>query len=283
MNERGEAVLDDGRRVHYSISGTGPPIVLCHGTPWSSWVWHRIVPLLAPTRRVYTWDMVGYGQSDKAEGDVSLAIQTDLLAKLLREWNLTEPAIVGHDFGGAVALRSHLLTKIGYRSMTLIDPVVLSPWGSPFFTLVRENAHVFAQLPPALHRALVAEYVSTTGGPALCLEEVNQLVEPWSSGPEAKSAFYRQIAQADQRYTEEVEAFLSTIRIPIQIVWGAEDAWLPVEQASRLHDAIPHSVLTVVAAAGHLLPLQQPRQLAKLLLNGPEDRSPREGSSMNPR
>ncbi|HEX5974964.1 MAG TPA: alpha/beta fold hydrolase, partial [Rubrobacteraceae bacterium] len=51
--------------VRYEAFGTGPPVVLVHGTPFSSYVWRRVVPALAETTRVYAYDLPGYGSSEK--------------------------------------------------------------------------------------------------------------------------------------------------------------------------------------------------------------------------
>lgn len=63
-----------GHAVRYGIVGDGEPLVLLHGTPFSSLVWRRIAPWLARHRRVHYFDLLGYGRSDKPDGDVSLGI-----------------------------------------------------------------------------------------------------------------------------------------------------------------------------------------------------------------
>ena len=129
------------------------PVVLCHGTPFSSYVWRGIAQALADTDRhqVFVWDMPGYGESDMHTGqDVSLAAQGRVFAELLAHWELDEPVVVAHDFGGAVALRAHLLHGSRYRALALVDPVALAPWGTPSFRLLGRHAEVFEQLPPVL-------------------------------------------------------------------------------------------------------------------------------------
>ena len=103
-----------------------------------------------------------------------------------------------------MSLRAHLLHGAHYRSLALVDVVALAPWGSPFFLLVAENASVFAQLPPELHEALVRAYIGGAAHRRLRPESLDLLVAPWL-GREGQAAFYRQIAQADQRYTDEIE------------------------------------------------------------------------------
>ena len=51
------------------------------------------------------------------------------------------------------------------------------------------------------------------------------LVAPWR-GEAGQAAFYRQIAQADQRYTDEIEPLHPSLRLPVQVVWGTEDTWI---------------------------------------------------------
>src|SRR3712207_9590350 len=95
----GEFFEYGGDRVACDAVGEGPPIVLVHGTPFSSYVWRRIAPALAENYRVHVFDLLGYGTSEKREGqDVSLYAQGKLLARLLEHWGLENPMIVGHDF-----------------------------------------------------------------------------------------------------------------------------------------------------------------------------------------
>ena len=75
----------NGHTIRWGRIGAGPPMVLLHGTPFSSHEWHRIAPILAERRTVYFHDMLGYGRSDMpASADVSLYVQNRILAALLR-------------------------------------------------------------------------------------------------------------------------------------------------------------------------------------------------------
>ena len=239
-------------------------MVLCHGTPWSSALWAPIADALSAEHTVYVWDMLGYGSSSMAEGDVSLAAQGRVLADLLTHWGLAAPDVVAHDYGGAVALRAHLLHGAAYRSLALVDVVALAPWGSDFFRLVAANASVFAALPPSLHEALVREYVAGAAHRPLRPGDLDMLVTPWL-GADGQPAFYRQIAQADQCYTDEVEPQYPTLDLPVQVVWGTEDTWIPVDRAHRLADIIPGARLDLVPDAGHLIQLDAPERLTAIL------------------
>jgi pimeloyl-ACP methyl ester carboxylesterase len=82
---------------------------------------------------------------------VSLNVQGELLTDLLGHWGLDAPHVIAHDYGGAVALRAHLLHGARFASLALVDVVALAPWGSEFFGLVRDNHDVFTRLPAAVH------------------------------------------------------------------------------------------------------------------------------------
>ncbi len=253
-----------GRSVRWTSLGNGPAVVLCHGTPWSSVVWRRVAAELATTHTVHLWDMPGYGRSDMSDGDVSLRAQGELLAALVDSWGLDRPHVVAHDFGGAVALRAHLLHDVAFASLALIDVVALRPWGSPFFTLVHEQADVFARLPPNLHEALVAEYISGASSPGLEPDVLEALVEPWTS-TEGQAAFYRQIAQADEAFTDEIEPRYGELTIPTAVIWGTDDTWIPVDRAHRLAEMIPGAELHLIDGAGHLIMEDRPDELASIV------------------
>ena len=251
-----------GRDVAWSAFGSGPPLVFCHGTPWSAVLWAPFAQALSADFRVHLWDMPGYGQSSKEDDHpVDLGIQGELLAELISHWRLDRPHVVAHDYGGAVSLRAHLLHGVELSSLCLVDVVALRPWGSPFFTLVRENAEVFAALPAAVHRGALSSYIQTASHRGLRQEELSALMAPWL-GESGQAAFYRQIAQADESFTREVEDRLDEVRAPTRIVWGEQDQWIPTDRAQRLRELIPGSTVSLVPEAGHLIQLDAPVALA---------------------
>lgn len=150
----------ESSNVAWGRIGAGPPLVLLHGTPFSSQVWRRIAPLLATRWQVYYFDLIGYGDSDKTIGiDVSLGVQNRLLSALASEWQLELPHVLCHDFGGATALRGYFLDGLRYASLTMFDAVALSPWGSPLVQHVREHIGAFSNLPAYAHDALLEAYL----------------------------------------------------------------------------------------------------------------------------
>jgi pimeloyl-ACP methyl ester carboxylesterase len=239
--------------VRYDSIGDGNPVVMVHGTPWSSYVWRHVAPALGETHTVYVYDLPGYGQSEKFEGqDVSLGIQNDVLAELIEYWALDTPAIVGHDFGGATVLRAHLLNEVPFARIALLDAVSLRPWGSSFYQHVREHQDAFAGMPEYIHRAVVRAYIRGAFYRDVSDEKLEPYIEPWL-GTGGQPAFYRQIAQNGPKYTDEVEDRYGEIGVPVLVLWGEQDEWLPVEIGQRLHARIPESTFETIPEAGHLV------------------------------
>ena len=172
--------------------------------------------------------------------------------------------MVAHDYGGAVALRAHLLHGARLASLALVDVVALAPWGSDFFRLVRDNPDVFTKLPGSIHAAALRAYIARASYAGLTADQADSLAAPWL-GAAGQSAFYRQIAHADQAFTDAVEPLYPTVALPTLIAWGEQDRWIPVDRARRLAGLIPGARLELIKAAGHLVQLDQPVALATTL------------------
>ena len=251
-----------GREVRYGVRGQGAPLILVHGTPWSSFNLRHLIAGFAADHTVYYYDLLGYGQSDRREGDVSLGIQNRVLDHLLGHWQLEAPAVVGHDFGGATVLRNHLLDARRFRAIILVDPVAVAPWGSPFFRHVREHEAAFAGVPDYIHEAIVRAYVTTAAHQPIAAHVMAAIVAPWTA-ERGKAAFYRQIAQADSRFTDQVQPLYPEIRVPVLILWGEKDTWIPVDRGRELHRLIPGSRFETIPDAGHLVIEEKPEALVR--------------------
>jgi pimeloyl-ACP methyl ester carboxylesterase len=259
--ELNEQFAWQGRQIAWGRGGSGPAVVFCHGTPWSSVLWRPFVDALTDRFTVYLWDMPGYGKSSKQpEHPVDFSVQAEALVALLRHWDIARPHVIAHDFGGAVSLRAHLLGGADYASLMLVDVVAIPPSGSPFFQFVQNNPGLLEQLPGYIHRAIVRAYIGNASRKPLRDNDLDTLVEPWT-GNEGQTAFYRQIIDYDERYLRDNEERLPKLTIPVHIVWGEQDVWIPVERADRLHELIGHSTLRTVPGSNHLIQFDAPERL----------------------
>lgn len=252
--------------IRYGIAGSGPPVVLVHGTPWSSFNLRRLIDGLSSRYTLYYYDLLGYGQSEMSEGNVSLGVQNIILRDIIQDhWKLERPAIIGHDFGGATTLRGHLLNNLNFSRMVLIDPVAVAPWGSEFFRHVGIHEAAFAAVPDYIQEAIVRAYIGSAAYAPIPEPILAATANPWIQSP-GKEAFYRQIAQAQQSYTDEVQERYGEISIPTLILWGTEDCWIPVERGRLLNKLIPGSMFHCIESAGHLVIEEKPDELLQHIL-----------------
>ena len=255
-----ETYIWNNRLIRYGTRGSGTPIVVMHGTPWSSYNMRHLIHSLSNIGTVHFYDLLGYGSSDMRPGDVSLGVQNQILCDLVRHWGISNPILIGHDLGGATALRAITINGLHVDRLVLIDPVAMSPWGSPFFRHVREYEDAFAGVPDYIHEAIVTEYVKTAMYTPLDQDVLKRTVKPWL-GSDGKASFYRQIAQADSRFTDVAQERYSTIDRPVLILWGEQDTWIPVQRGEELERLIPNAHLVKIPGAGHLVIEERPDEL----------------------
>ena len=96
----------NGRRVHYINEGQGETILCLHGEPTWSFVYRKIIPLLAANHRVLAMDFIGFGRSDKfVEREAySFQMHYDTLVGFIEKLALEQITLVVHDWGGPIGL-----------------------------------------------------------------------------------------------------------------------------------------------------------------------------------
>lgn len=257
----------EGHQVRWGFIGDGPPLIALHGTPFSSQVWRRIIPHVADRRRVFFYDMPGYGQSEMCEGqDVSLGMQNRVLAGLLQLWGVEKPDVIAHDFGGATALRLHYLDKIDFASLMIFDAVAMAPWGSPLVQHVRQHEDAFNGMPGYMHRAVLDAYLQTAAHNPLQPDVLDLYAAPWTTD-RGQRAFYRQIAQMDQAHTDEVEPLYRPMPFPVTVLWGRDDTWIPLAKGHELAKRISTKGLIDIPNAGHLVQEDRPEAIVAALID----------------
>lgn len=256
-----ERVRSPAGKIAFGRAGSGPPVVLAHGWPWSSFAWHRVIPSLAEDYEVFWYDMPGYGVSEKApDQPTSLDVQGEIFAFMLAHFGLEKPRVVAHDFGGAVTLRAHLLHGCEYHALLLMNVVALSPWGSDFFDHVGRHVDAFTGLPPAIHEAVVRAYVKGALVSTIPPEDFEALCSPWVT-EEGRGSFYRQFAQADDSYTDAIEPLLADVRCPVKVIWGEDDPWIPLARGRELARRLVKADFTPMPKVGHLPQIEAPQRV----------------------
>ena len=178
---------------------------------------------------------------------------------------LRRPKVVAHDFGGATTLRAHLLHGCEFEKYLLTNVVAMRPWGSEFFYHVGRHVEAFQGLPPHFQKAVVEPYIQGGIVKEIAVEDFDALVAPWLR-EDGSASFYRQFAQADEKYTEEVEAQFGEVRCQLKIVWREDDPWIPLDRVKALHRLMPKAEFATIPGASHMPQLDKADAFLKEVL-----------------
>ncbi|RZQ64011.1 alpha/beta hydrolase [Amycolatopsis suaedae] len=252
-----------GGEVVTGTLGSGPPVVLTHGTPSWSYLWRDVAPELARTHTVYLWDQLGYGDSRIRPGlSPSFKLHGETLAELIAHWGLERPALVGHDSGGAAVMLAHLHHGVAVDRIALVDAAVLSPFVTPVSRHLRRYREAYSTMPVHVFTELIAAHLrSAVSGPA-------DLIEPYLDryrGEEGRESWIDHVVHFDEADVAPAESKLDSVDVPALVLWGEQDRWLPVETGRRLAASIPGATFEAIAGAGHFLPEDAPGEVAARL------------------
>ena len=242
--------------IHSDAQGSGPTVVLLHGVGLDGGLWDRCAPALAADHRVVVPDLRGHGRSPAIEGRVTLA---DLAADVAEI--MDGPAhVVGFSLGALVASELALSRDDLVERLTLVSCVADRSDAEREAVrrrLALSEEDFEAAVEAAVERWFDPEWRSRE--PEL-VERVRatMLANRWDS----YVAAYRVFAEADA----ELWPRLPLVRVPTLVVTGEEDRGSTPEMTRRLARAIPQARSAVVPGARHLLPLQCPDELVRLIL-----------------
>jgi pimeloyl-ACP methyl ester carboxylesterase len=264
-------VLVDGVRLAHRDRGEGDPVVFVHGTPSYSHEWRHVVPAVeAAGHRVITYDLLGYGASERPlDRDTSVGAQTELLVGLLDALGIDRPSLITHDIGGAIGQRIAVLHPERVRRLMLIDSVSYDSWPSETWReIIRTRLESYAAMAAEEFEEMLGRQLAmTVADPSRMQgEELAAYLAPHRTALGRASFFEHQVRHYDSRYTDELTGRLGEIAVPVRILWGEQDRWQPTSYAQRLAADVPHAELVVVPGTGHFLMEDDPERVTREVL-----------------
>jgi len=250
MSEKRRARTSGGELAYLDL-GEGPAVVLLHGFPQSSFLWRDLAGLLTGRFRVIAPDLLGAGDSDKPEvAPLDIEAQAGYVRELLAQLGVERYGVIGAASGGGVA--QLLALSGGVDAMVLLNPVVDGFWPS-------EGTRTIQQAPPEQRtEAAVAAVIRTAFdlgmGHRMRLADahVDEYVRPYL-GSDGMRAFFRAADALDGTGLEGRAGELGNLDVPVLILWGEDDPFLPVVAAERLNEWMPSSTLGLLPGCGHFL------------------------------
>lgn len=243
--------------------GDGPAVVLLHGFPTSSFLWREFVPPLAARMRVVAPDLPGYGDSDKPEdAPLHLGAQAGYVRELLDGLGIEEFAVVGHDLGGGIA--QLLALEGGVRALVLMDALAFDVWPVQGVRMV-QGASPDQESPEFVRDVVDVGLDLGILRKERLTEEIREAYRAPFSGEAGARAFFRAVRALDGVGLSGREEELGRLDIPVMVLWGEEDPFLPVEVAERLADLFSDSVLALLPGCSHFLPEEAPATVVPIV------------------
>jgi pimeloyl-ACP methyl ester carboxylesterase len=259
-------------RVAYRDDGAGPPVLLLHGCPFSSFVWRKIIPGLTDQFRCLTPDLLGLGDTETPpDTDWSLPAQEQMILGLLDTLGVERVHMVGHDHGGAIA------QLVAARHADRIDRLVLcnveayDNWPSaderPLVQLTQVpvigSLVLKAYGTRPVHRLLLSLGHATHDRAVLDDELIDGYIRANASDShrQAKTARFLagQLEPDNNKWTLAAVEGLKQFDHPTLLLWGAADPHFGPRWAERLRDDIPGPVaVELLADTGRLVMAERP-------------------------
>jgi pimeloyl-ACP methyl ester carboxylesterase len=269
-----ETVRIHGHEVAYCSAGSdGPAVVLLHGLAGCSAGWQGLARHLGDRYRLIAPDLLGHGQTAKPRGDYSVGAHATGVRDLLDVLGVERATLVGHSFGGGVAMQLAYLCPERAERLVLVASGGLGDEVSPLLRALSLPLSEFV-----LPLVMISGLRDVAGAIRACLGRIGLRTDPVL---EEVLATYGRLTnrEAQRAFVETVRASIDwngqrasardrlrlASELPTLIVWGAHDRVIPVEHARATHAAIPGSRLEVFEDSGHFLPLEHPGRLARLL------------------
>jgi pimeloyl-ACP methyl ester carboxylesterase len=262
--------------------GAEPTIVVMHGFPDNLHLYDRLIPHLSPPRRVVAFDFLGWGNSDKPSGyPYTAANQVGDLDAVITQLGLGQVVLVVHDASGPPGIDWALAHPERVSGLVLLNtyycdmPTLRPPRAIWFFstpvirTVARPMSRLFGNwLMRRMYRWQVGGFIRDAD---VRREFVPLLYQQFDASPSALPAFFRlnEDLLPAVRSRNEMIPRMKEFRRPVRIIFGDADPSLNAGVARTFHEFFPGSELFLLAGAQHFVQLDEPAQVARLILEMP--------------
>ena len=245
-----------GYRLHYLVEGPadGPPMVLVHGLGGRAEDWRNLAPWLAQAGfRVYMPDLPGFGRSEKPAGfSYSVRGQAEVLAGFLDAMGLKRVDLAGWSMGGAIVQHVAAKHPERVRRLILLDALGINEkpnWDTRLFTPtspaeVEQLDTLLMPNPPRIPGFIVRDILRVSD----------------------ERAWVVRRAIASMSASDATDSLLPQFKMPVLIVWDAEDRIFPLSQGEKMHSLVPQSQFAIIHGCGHMAPVNCATQIGPRLV-----------------
>jgi 2-hydroxymuconate-semialdehyde hydrolase len=256
--EIGKTIEVAGVKTNYHEAGSGPPVILIHGSGpgVSAWAnWQFAIPYLAEQLHVFAYDQLGFGYTDPTPDQVyTLERWTNHLLNFMQAVGIKRAHLVGNSMGAAVALAAAVTHP------EVVDRLVLmGPMGVRFSLKKGEGLDaVWGYMPSVANMRRLIDIFAYDPS-KFPTDQLAELRYEASIRPGAQEAFSSMFPEPRQKQVDELAAYedrLSEIKNQTLLVHGREDRVIPLETSLKLLQVIDNAQLHVFGHCGHWTQLE---------------------------
>ncbi len=240
-----------GMPVHYRRVGAGPKLLLLHGTGATLHTWEGWTAVLRDSFEVISVTLPAFGLTGpRPDEDYTIGAYVDFVEAFARELNLDTFHLAGNSLGGLIAWEYALAYPGRVQKLVLLNASGWPREKEMPLAMRLARKPVFKQLlqritPKALFRKSLREvYANPDRISDTLVERYFQLFLREGN----RRAYVQRLNQPRQPDPTQ----LSRLTAPTLILWGEQDAWIPVADAYRFNDILPNSQLLIYPDAGHV-------------------------------
>ena len=260
--------LDDGMTLTYRELGSGPPVLLLHGWPTSSYLWRGVMPAIARRNCVVALDLPGFGGSDKP---VDVRYDFDFYERALDGFvdklEMDRLGLAVHDLGGPIGLHWMMSNPGRVARLALLNTLVypglrpdlvefLRTLGNP---ATRERLTGPEGLTRLIHTGLADQTLVT--------DELLDAVRGPYRDPESQHALALATTGLSAQEFVKVGNWLPSLDLPVRVIYGERDRVLTdvADTMARVSQDLPHAQVTPLPDCGHFIQEEAPDRVGELL------------------
>lgn len=262
----GRLVEVDGQRIYVETHGSGPVVLMLHGFASSTYSFREIVPPLARSNQVVAIDLNGFGFTERpdARDQYEAGAQVETIRRLLDVLQIDRCDVIGHSYGGALALLLAEKEPSRVRRLALISP----------YTEIKKT--------PVMLRSGVGRNVAR-GGTRLLLDSraisrlglmkafhQDRLVTPEVSEEYRRRILIEGFDDMFEGYSlammdGPLELPLATTEQPVLVIAGRHDKLVGVDSCRRAVEMLPDASLAILENSGHSAAEEQPEDVVRMI------------------
>lgn len=263
----------DGATVHYQEFGekNNPTLILIHGFTASTYVWHSVAPRFAQEGfHVVAVDLLGFGYSEKpAWFEYTIEAQARMIARLMNRLGVGTATLVGSSYGGAVTATVALDYPERVEKLVLVDAVINDDAKNHPVLRLASIPGVGELVTPFLvdSKRFLKRRMQATIAPVnhhlITKDRIDSVIRPLSAANAHRSV----LLTSRNWNANRIEKDAQFIKQPTLIIWGENDAVIPIENGEKLYNSILNSRLVILKNCGHV-PQEEKSELFAELVTG---------------